>query len=83
MRTFVAALAALLLAGCAGWGMMEPHDASSAAVRTALAAQRIEPAGKQDAPAPDGVDGRAAQAGYKRFEKSFSEQDKGTGKEEK
>ena len=73
MRRSVAVLAAFVLPGCAGWGMMEPHDASSAAVRSALARQVVQPGGKPQAPPPEGLDGRAAHRGYQKLEKSFDE----------
>lgn len=73
MKRAIAVLAVLLLAGCAGWGMIQPNDASSAAVRSVLARQVLQPGGKADAPAAEGMDGRAAQRGYQKFEKSFDE----------
>lgn len=73
MRRSVAVLAVLVLPGCAGWGTMAPHDASSAAVRSALARQVAQPGGKPDAPPPDGLDGRAAQRGYQKLERSFDD----------
>ena len=74
MKRTVAVLAVLVLPGCAGWGMMKTSDASSAAVRSALARQVLQPGGKPDAPPPEGMDGRAAQRGYQKFEKSFGDQ---------
>ena len=73
MRRSVAVLAVLLLPGCAGWGMVAPHDGSSAAVRSALARQVVQPGGKAEAPPPEGMDGRAAQRGYQKLERSFDE----------
>lgn len=69
MKTLLALAATLVLAGCAT-ETMKADDASTSAVRAALAAHVINPAG---APAAElaGLDGRAARQAQERYEKSF------------
>lgn len=70
MKILLLAGAALALSGCAT-GLMKEHDAGTAAVRTAFAAQVIDPAGARDAEPVTGLDGRAARQAQERYEKSF------------
>lgn len=69
MRTLLAAAAILGLSGCAA-ETMKTDDASTSAVRAALAAHVIDPAGAHAAPVT-GLDGRAARQAQERYEKSF------------
>lgn len=76
MRILLACAAGLSLSGCAT-ALMKADDASTAAVRTALAAHVIDQAGARD-PAPvTGLDGRAARQAQERYEKSFSAKEAG------
>lgn len=69
MKTLLAFAAALALSGCAT-ETMKTDDGSTSAVRAALAAHVIDPAGVR-ASAVDGLDGRAARQAQERYEKSF------------
>lgn len=76
MRTLLAIAACLAVSGCAT-ELMQANDASTAAVRSAIAAQVIDHAGVRD-PAPvTGLDGRAARQAQERYEKSFGAKESG------
>lgn len=69
MKTLLASAAMLVLSGCAT-ETMTAEDGSTAAVRAALAAHVINPAGTAAAEVA-GLDGRAARQAQERYEKSF------------
>lgn len=69
MKTLLVSAALLALSGCAT-GTMKTDDASTSAVRAALAAHVINPAGTA-AGELAGLDGRAARQAQERYEKSF------------
>ena len=69
-RLILACSAGLALAGCSG-GLLRSEDASTRAVRTALAAQVIDHAGVRDTAQVSGLDGRAAAQAQDSYQKSF------------
>ena len=69
MKTLFVLAAALALCGCATEAT-RTDDAATLAVRTALAAHVINPAGAAAAEVA-GLDGRAAREAQQRYEKSF------------
>lgn len=69
MKTLLALAAMLVLSGCAT-ETMKADDGSTSAVRAALAAHVINPAGAAAAEV-SGLDGRAARQAQERYEKSF------------
>lgn len=72
MRTLLLAFAVCVAACGCSTGLLKEDDAASMAVRTAMAAQVIDPAGVRDAAAVTGLDGKPARNAYERYEKSFS-----------
>jgi hypothetical protein len=76
MKILLACAACLVLSGCAS-EIMKSNDASTAAVRSAFAAQVIDRAGARDAAPVSGLDGRAARQAQERYEKSFGGKDSG------
>ena len=69
-RLILACAAGLALAGCSG-GLLRSEDASTQAVRSAMAAQVIDHAGVRDAAQVSGLDGRAAAQAQEQYQKSF------------
>lgn len=77
MRLLFVMLAACTLAGCA-WTPLAPTTPYwdthfGAAARLALAQQTIYPDAGRDPDPVAGIDGKAAQQGYARYQKSFSD----------
>ena len=75
MRLFFVMLAACTLAGCAlsppGTPYWDTHFGANA--RLALAAQVIDANASRNPDPVAGIDGKAAQQGYVRYQKSFSD----------
>lgn len=69
-RLILACAAAMALAGCSG-GLLRSEDASTQAVRAAMAAQVIDHAGVRDTSQLSGLDGRAAAQAQEAYQKSF------------
>ncbi|HEU4852127.1 MAG TPA: hypothetical protein VFT37_08235 [Telluria sp.] len=69
-RLILAAAASLALSACSG-GLLRADDASTQAVRMAMAAQVIDHAGVRDTSQVVGLDGRAAVNAQERYQKSF------------
>ena len=69
-RLLLACLAGLSLGGCTT-ELLRAEDASTQAVRAALAAQVIDRAGARGGAPLTGLDGRAAAKAQERYEKSF------------
>ncbi|HEY1044102.1 MAG TPA: hypothetical protein VGE60_09580 [Telluria sp.] len=76
MRNLLACAACLALSACTT-ELMKSDDASTAAVRTALAAQVINHGGATNPEPVTGLDGRAARQAQERYEKSFGAKESG------
>lgn len=77
MRLLLTMLAAATLSACADTARMRStpdwDSRFGANTRTAFAQQIIDPAAARKAAPPTGVDGRAAQAAYERYQRTFSD----------
>ena len=76
MRLLLTMLAAATLSACADTALMHStpdwDSRFGANTRTAFAQQIIDPGAARNAAPVAGMDGRAAQAGYERYQRTFS-----------